>query len=165
MAHLIAPIIVEGVEMCCDPATKRTTEILIEAASEIAQDEWEIYRATASGDSESNPSAESDEPVSGTVVFGVCCANQVVLEVWGQIETLNDGYDWLEVRLNGNQAFYHESTDTSEDAWETIAVGPFTVTLNLDERPCGHIIEIDGSTGDGIANNDVWWRAKIVSIG
>jgi hypothetical protein len=38
------------------------------------------------------------------------------------------------------------------------------VTINLDERPCGHIIEIEGSTKDEIANNDVWWRAKVVSI-
>lgn len=103
-------------------------------------------------------------PVSGTVVFGVCCASQVVLEVWGEIETLNDGYDWLEVRLNGVREFYHESTSTTEDPWDSIAVGPFTVTLNLADRACGHIIEIDGSTGDEIANDNVWWRAKLVSI-
>jgi len=164
MAHLIAPILVEGVELCCDPATRRTVEVLIEAANEIAQNEWEIFRATAYGDPESNPQAESAETIAGTVVFGVCCASQVVIEVWGEIETLNTGYDWLEVRLNGAQEFYHESTETSEDPWDKVAVGPFTVTLNLTDRPCGNIIEIDGSTGDAIANNEVWWRAKLVSI-
>jgi len=43
-------------------------------------------------------------------------------------------------------------------------VGPFTVDLSLDERPCGHLIEIEGSTGDLTANNNVWWRARLVSI-
>ena len=165
MAHLITPITVEGVEVCCDPATRHTPVVLIESATEIAADEWEIFRATAYGDEISNSDAKStEEAVSGTVVFGVCCASQVVLEVWGEIETLNDGYDWLEVRLNDVRAFYHESTKTTEDPWDSIAVGPFTVTLNLDDRPCGHIIEIDGSTGDEIANDNVWWRAKLVSI-
>jgi hypothetical protein len=165
MAHLIAPITVEGIEMCCDPITRRTTEILIEAANAIGPNEWEIYRAAAYWDSESNPSAESEEPVSGTVVFGVCCGTQVVLEVWGEIEILNTGYDWLEVRLNGAREFYHESTEvTDADPWGKVAVGPFNVTINLPERPCGNIIEIDGSTDDAIANNDVWWKAKILSI-
>ena len=166
MAHLIAPIMVGGVEMCCDPATRRTAAVLIESASEIAPSEWEIFRSAAYGDSESNPSAESEEPVGGTVVFGICCGTQVVLEVWGEIEILNTGFDWLEVRLNGVRQFYHESTEVSgADPWGKVAVGPFNVTINLDERPCGHIIEIEGSTGDEIANNDVWWRAKVVSIG
>ena len=164
MAHLIAPITVEGVEMCCDPALRRTTAVLIEAATEPGLGEWEIYRATASGDSGSNPSAESEGAISGTVVFGVCCATQVVLNLWGEIETLNDGFDWVEVRLNGVRAFYHESTKTTDDPWDKVAVGPFNVTLNLADRACGNIIEIDGSTGDQIANNDVWWRAQLISI-
>jgi hypothetical protein len=164
MAHLITPIMVEGNELCCDPVTLRTTEVLIESATEISPDQWEIFRATAYGDEMSNSDAKSTETVSGTVVFGICCASQVVLEVWGEIETLNDGYDWLEVRLNGVREFYHESIKTSEDPWDSVAVGPFTVTLNLDDRPCGHIIEIDGSTGDDIANDNIWWRARLVSI-
>ncbi len=151
--------------MCCDPVTRRTTEILIEAANAIGPNEWEIYRAAAYGDSESNPSAESEEPISGTVVFGVCCGTQVVLEVWGEIEILNTGYDWLEVRLNGAREFYHESTEvTDADPWGKVAVGPFNVAINLPDRACGNIIEIDGSTGDEIANNDVWWKAKVISI-
>ena len=165
MAHLITPITVEGVEVCCDPATRHTPVVLIESATEIATDQWEVFRATAYGDEITNSDAKSAGVVAGTVVFGVCCASQVVLEVWGEIETLNDGYDWLEVRLNGVRAFYHESTSTSTDPWDSIAVGPFTVTLNLADRPCGHIIEIDGSTGDEIANDNVWWRAKLLSIG
>lgn len=164
MAHLIAPITVEGNELCCDPTNRRTTEVLIEAATEIALGEWEIYRATASGDEESNPQAESAGVVEGAVVFGVCCASTVELELWGEIETLNTGFDWVEVLLNGAQEFYHESTETTEDPWDSIAVGPFPVTLNLEDRPCGNIIEISGSTGDEIANDNVWWRARLMSI-
>jgi len=164
MPHLITPILVEGVPLCCDPVARRTTEVLIDSAVEIAPDEWEIFRATAWGDETSNPQAESTEVVEGAVVFGVCCASSVQLEVWGEIETLDAGWDWLEVRLNGTRAFHHESADTSEDPWDTVAVGPFTVDLTLDERPCGHLIEIEGSTGDLTANNNVWWRARLVSI-
>jgi len=164
MAHLIAPILVEGVELCCDPATKRTTEVLLDAATEISPDEWEIFRATAPGDPTSNPDAESASVVEGAVVFGVCCASTVELELWGNIETFNFGFDWIEVRLNGVQQFLHESPGTSSDPWDTIAVGPFSVTLTLPDRPCGNIIEIEGSTRDEVANNDVWWRARLVSI-
>ena len=164
MAHLISPIMIEGNELCCDPDTKRTEVILLDAATEISSDEWELFRATAYGDEESNEEAESTETISGSVVFGVCCASTVSIELSGNIETLNTGYDRVEVRLNGERKFYFESTETTEEPWDTIAVGPFNVTLSLEDRPCGHIIEIDGTTGDEIANNDVWWRAKLVTI-
>lgn len=168
MAHIIAPMIIEGVEMCCDPVTRRTIEILIEDATVVGPDEWEIYRAQAYGDSTSNPQAQSnentEEAVSGAVVFGVCCGTQVVLELWGEIETLNNGYDTIEVLLNGQQQFYYESQQTTSDPWDTIPVGPFTITLALPDRPCGNVININGSTGDAIANNNVWWRARLVSI-
>ncbi len=93
MAHLITPITVEGVEVCCNPATRHTPVVLIEAASEIAPDQWEIFRATAYGDEITNSDAKStEEAVSGTVVFGVCCASQVILEVCGEIA--NDNVWW-----------------------------------------------------------------------
>jgi hypothetical protein len=165
MAHLIAPIMVEGVEYCCDPVTKHTPAALLDSALEVAPDEWEVFRATAYGDPTSNPQALSTAAVTGTVVFGVCCAANVQLEVWGMIETLNNGFDWLQVRLNGEEVFFYESVSTTTDPWDTTAVGPFTVNLALEDRPCGHTIEIEGSTGDTTANNNVWWRAKVVAIG
>ena len=120
MAHLITPMTIGGADYCCDPTTRHTPVILTGAATEIAPDEWEIFRATADGDEESNPEAASASSVSGTVSFGVCCASQVELEVWGEIETLNDGYDGLEMRLNGVQQFFHESTSTTEDGRDSI---------------------------------------------
>ena len=164
MAHLISPIMIEGNELCCDPNSKRTDVILLDAATEISSSEWELFRATAFGDEASNEQAESTETVGGAVTFAICCASQVQLEVWGEIETLNTGFDWIEVRLNGERMFYHESTETTEDGWDTVAVGSFSVTLSLEDRPCGNVIEIEGSTGDETANNDVWWRAKLVAI-
>jgi hypothetical protein len=150
MAHLITPIEIDGAPYCCQPATKRTEAILTGMASELGANQWEIYRAY------------QDETVrEGAVKFGICCAMQIEITLNGMIETLNDGYDWIEVVHNGQRVFFHESLDTSEDPDETVAAGPFNITLALDDRPCGHLIEIRGSTGDGIANNDVWWQAAV----
>jgi hypothetical protein len=150
MAHLIAPIQIDGQALCCQPATKRTEAVLGGMAAAIGANEWEIYRA-----------AQDNTVKEGSVAFGICCAQGIEITLTGQIETLNDGYDWIEVIHNGQQVFRHQSTDTSDDPDETVAAGPFTLTLPLDDRPCGHLIEIRGSTGDGQANNDVWWRAAV----
>jgi hypothetical protein len=150
MAHLITPILIDGTLHCCQPATRRTDAILSGMADELAANQWEIYRAYQDG-----------TPKDGSVKFGICCAQQIEITLEGMIETLNDGFDWIEVLHNGQRVFYHESTKTSDDPDETVAAGPFSVLLALDDRPCGHLIEIRGSTGDGIANNDVWWQASV----
>ena len=150
MDHLITPIEIQGVPYCCQPATKRTEAILGGMATELGPNQWEIYRA-----------AQDNTVKEGSVTFGICCAQGLEITLNGQIETLNDGYDWIEVIHNGQQVFRHQSTDTSDDPDETVAAGPFTVSLSLDDRPCGHLIEIRGSTGDGQANNDVWWQAVV----
>ena len=150
MAHLITPILIDGQLRCCQPATKRTEAVLTGSASELAPNEWEIYRAYQDGSTR-----------SGSVKFGICCATQIEITLNGEIETLNTGFDWIEVHHNGQQVFRHQSTDTSEDPDETIPAGPFNIVLALDDRPCGHLIEITGSTGDGVANNDVWWQASV----
>jgi hypothetical protein len=150
MAHLITPILIDGVPRCCQPATKRTEAVLSGMAAELAPNEWEIYRAY-----------QDNTPREGSVRFGICCATQIQITLNGMIETLNSGFDWIEVYHNSQQVFRHESTDTSDDPDVTIAAGPFAVVIPLDDRPCGHLIEISGSTGDGIANNDVWWRAAV----
>lgn len=150
MAHLIAPIDIDGTPLCCQPATKRTEAILSGSATEIATNHWEIYRAY-----------KGEGTKSGSVKFGICCATGVTITLTGQIETLNDDFDFIQVLHNGVEVFYRSSTDTSDDEDETVPVGPFSVTLTLTDRPCGHIIEITGSTKDHIANNDVWWRAEV----
>ena len=151
MAHLITPIILDGNPYCCQPATRRTVAILKDAATELGPNQWEIYRAY-----------QDNTPKQGSVKFGICCATNIEIALNGQIETLNAGYDWIRVYHNGAEVFFRESTDTSEDPDDTVAVGPFVVSLPLEDRPCGHIIEITGSTGDGIANNDVFWNASVV---
>jgi hypothetical protein len=150
MAHLIMPIILDGEAYCCQPATRRTAAILSDAATELSPNQWEIYRA-----------AQDNTIKTGAVKFGVCCAKQIVITLEGEIETLNDSYDWIRVLHNGIEVFFHESTQTSEDPDDAVAVGPFAVTLELEDRPCGHIFEITGSTGDGNANNDVFWKATV----
>jgi len=151
MAHLITPIILDGEAYCCQPATRRTVAILKNAATELAPNQWEIYRAY-----------QDNTPKQGSVKFGICCATNIEITLNGQIETLNSGYDWIRVYHNGAEVFFRESADTSDDPDDTVTVGPFVVSLPLEDRPCGHIIEITGSTGDGIANNDVFWRASVV---
>ena len=150
MAHLIVPIYVGGAYRCCDPATRRTEAVLEGGASVTGASEWEIYHATQGGGA-----------AEGSVVFGVCRAVAVDIILTGRIETLDTGYDSIEVFHNGSQVFLHASTDSSNDADETEAAGPFTVTLALDDRPCGHVIEIRGGTGDDRANNGVWWKASV----
>lgn len=153
MPFLITPIKVDGTQYCCQPETRRTQAILSGAARELALNSWEVYRATKDG------------PVKqGSVKFGVCCADKVDISLSGNIETLNSNFDWIEVLHNDSQVFRHASTSSSEDPDETIPAGPFLVSIDLDERPCGHIIEIRGSTEDTVANNGVVWQAE-VSIG
>jgi hypothetical protein len=151
MAHLITPIILDGNPYCCQPATRRTVAILKDAATELGPNQWEIYRAY-----------QDNTPKQGSVKFGICCATNIEITLNGQIETLNAGYDWIRVYHNGAEVFFRESTDTSDDTDDTVAMGPFVVSLPLEDRPCGHIIEITGSTGDGIANNNVFWNASVV---
>ena len=167
MAHLIVPMEFDGDLYCCDPATRRTTALLSGAASEIAASEWEVFHASAWGDPSTNPNAYSTATSTGAVKFGVCCASEVVLELTGQMETLSSGFDWIEIKLNGTRVYFQASVSSGTDPWDTESAGPVTVTLELTDRPCGHVIEIIGSTGinGGLtANNDVWWRAKIISI-
>jgi hypothetical protein len=150
MAHLITPIILDGNPYCCQPATRRTVAILTDAATELGPNQWEIYRAY-----------QDNTPKQGSVKFGICCATNIEITLNGQIETLNAGYDWIRVYHNGAVVFFRESTDTSDDPDDTVTVGPFVISLPLEDRPCGHIIEITGSTADGIANNDVFWQASV----
>ena len=151
MAHLITPITIDGNPYCCQPVIRRTVAILTDAATELGPNQWEIYRAY-----------QDNIPKQGSVKFGICCATNIEITLNGQIETLNAGFDWIRVYHNGVVVFFHESIDTSDDPDDTIAVGPFVVSLALEDRPCGHIIEIAGSTGDGIANNNVFWQASVV---
>jgi hypothetical protein len=150
MAHLITPIKIDDQQFCCQPAIRRTEAILVGAASQLAENKWEIYLAYQDGTTK-----------DGSVKFGICCATRIAITLNGMIETLNAGYDWIEVLHNGQRVFYHQSADTSEDPDETVTAGPFEVVIALEDRPCGHIIEITGSTGDGIANNNVWWQAAV----
>jgi hypothetical protein len=135
MAHLITPIEIDGAPYCCQPATKRTEAILTGMASELGANQWEIYRAY------------QDETVrEGAVKFGICCAMQIEITLNGMIETLNDGYDWIEVVHNGQRVFFHESLDTSEDPDETVAAGPFNITLRRRHRQQRRLVA--GRRGD-----------------
>jgi hypothetical protein len=147
--HLIVPIYVGTELKCCVPDLMRTDAVLTGAANEMAENEWEVY--------------ESNGPdVTGSVTFGICCANQVVITLEGQVETLDSGYDTIRVLHNDNEVFFFQSTtDEQDDADKTVAAGPFTVTINLEDRACGHIIEISGGTGDDRANNGVYWNATV----
>ena len=148
--HLIVPIYVGTELKCCVPDLMRTEAVLSGAANQIAENEWEIYRAAGT------------VQVEGSVKFGICCAKQVGIYLTGRIETLDSGYDNIQVIHNGEQVFFFQSTeDGQEDEDATVSVGPFHVSINLDDRPCGHMIEISGGTVDDRANNDVWWKASV----
>ena len=164
MAHLIVPVPIDNVLRCCDPETRRTKALLEGSAVSTGPNEWRVYEASAPGSPETNERAESEDVIEGAVKFGICCASVLELELEGRIETLNTGFDWIEVWINGERVFDFESTETTEDPWDTISAGPFTLSFSLDDRPCGHVIEIRGSTGDEVANNGVWWDARVLDI-
>jgi len=183
MAHLITPIVVAGETKCCVPAFQRTDAVLEDDATAVDETSpsgyytWELFLAQCpdGGDLVANPFQQTDRVYEGTVTFGVCCASEVVLELWGNIETYvidADPYDWIEVKLNGTRVLdadgYQQAiADGAADPSLTEARpsgGVYTVTIPIVDAPCGNVIEIKASTGDVIANNGVWWRAKVASI-
>jgi len=180
MPHLLTPITINGTKYCVDTGTKRTDVVLEGDAAADGTDQWELFRATAVPDVPpgTNPEAESPDAVTprtyeGKVTFGVHGATEVELEIWGEIEVKNDGYDWCRVTLNPGTVdesveFYEESEDYGSGDWFATVANPtsgvHTVTITLASRPCGNVIEIEGSTGDEKANNTTWWKVKIVSI-
>lgn len=170
MDFIITPITVDGQPKCCDPITRRTDAILKDRAQEIGPDHWELFRTVAIGNPQINKQASdnSDPPTKGSVIFGICCATSIQLELTGQVEVRNAGYDLVRVFLNDSTTPEFEAGSTqslgSDFAWDNEPSGPHDVTISLPQRPCGNIIRIEGTTKDGIANNDIWWRAKIISI-
>lgn len=162
MAFLVTPITIDGEPLCPDAVTRLTSAVLSGSASQLSDTTWQVWRAQCSGDSTSNPTAATEDIVTGSVLFGCSAASSLTLTLNGVLEGLNSEYDNIEVLHNGTRVFFAESESTSTtNAWDTISSGPHTVVIPLPERPCGHIIEIRGSSVDEVANNGTGW---IVSV-
>ena len=169
MAHLIQPILIDEGRHCCDLTLKRTAAILaFDAAETLVPNKWRVYHAQAIGTPETNPGASSGGIVSGSVKFGICCASEIMLTLTGNVEVDGDDdipLDWIEILHNNVRvpgAYYRVPySDSDENPYGTqiIELGPFDI--DLTDRPCGHIFEIRGDTGDSLKNNNVYWDLLI----
>lgn len=164
MATLIQPINIDGTDYCCSvDGCRRTPALLDGDARESAEHEWTLLEAVGSP-----PDYDSGRPYEGSVKFGICCGKKLTLTITGRIETKDNEFDWLRITLNPGkpgetELYYRESEEPEgdpDDPEDTESIGPLEVIHDLEERPCGHIILIESSTGDSSANNDIWWKVK-----
>lgn len=185
MNYLITPITLsDGLAYCVDPATKRTEVIYGEDAGPriVSPFGWTLYQTdTLTVDRDANPTADSDRSYSGWMEFAVGCGvTSVVLQLEGWMETKDNDYDWLLIKLNGLIIFridstrvvyagpspdlYLEVNGDYTDPYETVHYDePYTIIIPAD-RPCGNIIRVEADTNDVTANNGVSWSASITSI-
>lgn len=171
MSFLIQPILIDAELRCCDLATKRTAAILGgDAAPKAEANTWRLFEAYPDPGLDPNPEYRSDRAYDGTVKFGVCCAGQVTIALSGKAEGSwfwGSGVDFVSVKHNGEEVFYWDASDPDQPdppGGTTQLVNPDDVVIHLDERPCGHIIEIRGATGDVLYNNGVYWDATVTVV-
>jgi len=165
MAYIITPVEVSGTHRCLtESGNRRTAALLTGDARESATDEWTLLEAQ--GDPANDYA--TDRTYEGTVEFGLQCVGTIEFDIEGQIETKDNDFDWLRITLNpgtvdAEELYYHESQEPSGDPDDPADTEPITntVTKSLTERPCGHVVLIESSTGDAKANNDIWWRVGI----
>lgn len=162
MAVFLQPIKVDTSYKCLTESGERRTEADLNGdVRESGTDEWTFLEAV--GDPEDDCS--SDATYSGLLYFGVQCVGTIEFEISWQIETLNDGHDWLRITLNPGatdeeELFYNESVGTSSDPCD-VTTGSDTVTKDLPERACGHVILIESSTDDTQANNGIFYTVGV----
>ena len=120
MAHLITPIIIDGTQMCCDATTRRTDAVLFDDATAAGANIWKVEAAI-------------DESKVGTIIFGICCASEVVLKVTATGDGVyNYGLVWISSSV-ATEHFYTTSYITSYTHTETIT---------LSDRACGNTISV-----------------------
>jgi len=165
MATLIQPITIDGSDYCCSADGCRRTEAIIDGdARESAANEWTLLEAQGSP-----PIYDTSRTYAGSVKFGICCGSTLTLAISGQIETKDNGFDWLRVTLNPGKVgeielYYRESQEPEgdpDDPAATESIELIEIPTGLEERPCGHILLIESSTGDLSANNDIWWKVGV----
>lgn len=123
--------------------------------------DWELYgEATASGNVVTVLKPGGD---AGTAIAYVdpCKAGlTITFDAQGTVETLDPGYDWVNIKANGEQLLYIESTqDEDECGYESKSD---SVTYTVPEgQACPISIEISGAPNDGICNDSVQWDVTV----
>lgn len=164
---IVTPSFKKGVKKCCDNGIV-IGEPFNGAKYDVNDNSWTLFQTPTSGSSGIDENAQTDDLYVGAITFGICCATGVRVNLTGQIEMLDYGFDWASVAVNGIQKWEKRSLDktpddTLEDRFKNEIVSA-TLELPLDPRPCGNIISIIASTQDRSANNDIYWKASIEII-
>ena len=81
---------------------------------------------------------------------------------FGTVETLDPGYDWIRVVVNGQQILYLQSTKNQGCAYESKS-GSGTYKGKGCE-PCPIKIFIEAAPGDNICNDGVQWTVNITPV-
>jgi len=82
------------------------------------------------------------------------------IEANGRIETLDPGYDWVKVSVDGKEVLYRESTqDNDECDYETVSASA-TVSLPICNA-CGTMVYVEGAPNDNICNDGVSWTVTL----
>ena len=183
MTFLVTPIILSDFELhCINPITMMTDFLSAgDATYDSGSNEWTLYECpilTPPNPIPTNDTANSTRVYAGYLEFATSCGVSAVnIELDGQLETHNDGWDYIQVYVNGSlffaessvQAQYSESEGTYDyvtfwtKPYETVANLTSTLQIPLTPIPCGNIIQINASTGDEIANNNTYWKAVITA--
>ena len=146
MAHLITPIEVGGIVKCCSATTRRTTATLTPVAVAAGTDKWTLTALGGSG-----------VGVSGSIVFGICCASEVVVKIAGTGNGAPiDNSVFAFINLNGNQEHSYSGTDvTSYTHTETMALGDIA---------CGNIVYVTFIAAVTVPSVNFIWELEIISI-
>ena len=134
MAHLIAPVTVEGTPYCTSAGSTshtaarkwRTPSVLTGLAALQAVEDDDAWTVPAAPDTSG----------SGTVIFGTCCISTVTFQAFYSGATGSTDPAAIEIYLNGSgtpSATFYVNSDTPVDC--TIDLG----SLGLRDRPCGNI--------------------------
>jgi hypothetical protein len=181
---LLKPILVEdGSDPKCvndsEPYKNFTTPILSGMASttpkiaDTAGDPpftgnniFNVYQALGTTDASAPADEYRDDPAkTGSIKFGVTpCAEKIEIEVYGRADIYGAGFDTLTITIDGTQAAFFEST-AEKPFYTRPASGADTTDETVTHtfaqpNPCGHIVEISGTSGT-FANNNVGYDVKI----
>lgn len=150
-----------GELQCCQMGIVTNGLTMGDARFDAALGVWRLLETPVGGD---YPDASTNRTYEGSVSFGVCCVTGLEFDIMGQIETLNSGYDFLSIALNGVEQYYKQSSaDGLGDSTANIGFSD-TYVMPITPKPCGNIVTLTASTVDEFANNDIYWQVGITPL-
>jgi hypothetical protein len=191
---IISPILLApGDRRCCQPAYNGITSTLAvgtgyHAGNENNNNLWNAGIGNTIWSLAGNGTAGVE--AGGSVKFGICCATEITLRLYGNMRVISDGLDTIAIYLNGALIWSTASSNAAGQAWYDYyyGIGPITnptvvypyyegalgseinyhdETITLETRTCGNLIEIVGASGATDPTTPVsgaGWSAEILSL-